>query len=72
MNYVCLIKSDETKEVIQVPLSCREYHANKLEYVLGRTLCGCSRKVVKSSRFLTEDEICGLTRTENKLILEFK
>lgn len=53
MNYVCLIKSKETKEVIQISLSCREYHANKLEYVLGCTLC-------------------GLTRTENKLILEFK
>lgn len=71
MNYVALIKSNKTKEIIQIPLSCKEYHANKLQYVFGRTLEDCSSIVLKSNRFFTDDELNAMTRSENSLMYSF-
>ncbi len=37
MKYKCIITT-RTGETINLDLSCREYHANKLNYILSRTL----------------------------------
>lgn len=37
MKYKCIITT-RTGETINIDLSCREYHANKLNYILSRTL----------------------------------
>lgn len=71
MNYVAIIKSRLTGEVVQIPLSCKEYHANKLQYVFGRTLCNCDAIVLPSDRFFTDEEIDSKTRTENSLNYAF-
>lgn len=54
INYVAVL-THQNDDVTCLPLFCREYHANKLAYVLSRTAsCSCFKKV----EVLAYDDFC--------------
>ena len=54
VNYVAVL-THQNDEVTCLPLFCREYHANKLAYVLSRT---ASRSCFKKVEVIGFDAFC--------------